>query len=219
MQSDVGAQARELPLFPLNVVLFPNQSLPLHIFEPRYRIMIQRCMDNKEPFGVVLALDESRIADIGTATMITQMERMEDGRMDINTLGTERFRVQNWSVGADGYLIGNVVDYPFAEPEPPDETLVRRVTQRMRRYLRLLAKSNGMRFQVDQFPSNASQLAIFSAIALQIEIEEKQALLEQASVAELLTLEDDILADEIKILYVMSNVIQPPQDDFIFSRN
>ena len=219
MQSDVGAQARELPLFPLNVVLFPNQSLPLHIFEMRYRIMIKRCIDNKEPFGVVLAFDESHIADIGTATMITQMERMEDGRMDINTVGTERFRIKNWDVGADGYLIGQVVDYPFSEQEPPEDALVKRVTQRMRRYLKLLAKSNGMRFQVDQFPSNASQLAIFSAIALQIEIEEKQALLEQASVAELLRLEDEILADEIKILHVMSNVIEPPQDEFMFSRN
>ena len=51
------ADVMELPLFPLNVVLFPGQTLPLHIFEPRYRIMIQRCIEQSQPFGVVLAQD------------------------------------------------------------------------------------------------------------------------------------------------------------------
>ena len=52
------AEVVELPLFPLNVVLFPGQTLPLHIFEPRYRAMIQRCIENDTPFGVLLAQDD-----------------------------------------------------------------------------------------------------------------------------------------------------------------
>ncbi len=218
MQDDVSA--RELPLFPLNVVLFPNQNLPLHIFEPRYRIMIQRCIDNKEPFGVVLAMSEDHLADVGTAALVTDVDKLPDGHMEINTVGTERFKIKDWVVGDDGYLIGTIVDYPFdLDEEPPAQELVDGVVQRMKRYLRLLAKTNGLSFQVDRFPEDARQLAIFTAIALQLDLEEKQELLEQENVADLLEVEDEILNEEVKLLSVMSKVIQPPQDEFIFSRN
>lgn len=214
------AEVREMPLFPLNVVLFPNQNLPLHIFEPRYRIMIKRCIDNKEPFGVVLAWTEANIANVGTACMISKVERLPDGRMDINTIGTQRFQVRDWQVSGDGYLIGSVVDYPFVNQILPEtQLLATRVIQRMRRYLKLLAQDNGMSFQVDSFPTDSQQLAIFTAIALQIELDEKQELLEQASVTDLLHMEDAILKDEVKLLSVMAHVIKPPQDEHIFSRN
>ena len=217
MQDDVTA--RELPLFPLNVVLFPNQNLPLHIFEQRYRVMIQRCIDNKEPFGVVLAMSEDHLADVGTAALVTDVDKLPDGRMEINTVGTQRFKIKDWVVGEDGYLIGTIVDYPFDLQEPPAQDLVDGVVRRMKRYLRLLAKTNGLSFQVDSFPEDARQLAIFTAIALQLDLEEKQELLEQENVTDLLEVEDEILTEEVKLLSVMSKVIQPPQDEFIFSRN
>lgn len=217
MPDDVSA--RELPLFPLNVVLFPSQSLPLHIFEQRYRIMIQRCIENKEPFGVVLALSENHMADVGTAALVTDVDRLPDGRMEINTVGTVRFKIKDWVMGADGYLIGTIVDYPLdAEAQAPRD-LAERVVLRMRRYLKLLAQTNGWSFQVDRFPEDAHQLAISTAIALQLDLEEQQELLEQACVVDLLKVEDEILAEEVKLLSVMSQVIQPPQDEFIFSRN
>ncbi|NJM39751.1 MAG: hypothetical protein HC853_02750 [Anaerolineae bacterium] len=217
MPDDVSA--RELPLFPLNVVLFPNENLPLHIFEMRYRIMIQRCIENKEPFGVVLALSENHLAPVGTAALVTDVDRLPDGRMKINTVGTERFRIKDWVVGNDGYLIGTIVDYPFDLEMPPTQELTQRVVRRMKRYLQLLAETNDMSFQVDRFPEDPCQLAVSTAIALQLDLEEKQELLEQTRVADLLKYEDDILAEEIKLLWVMSKVIQPPQDEFIFSRN
>ena len=217
MQDDVSA--RELPLFPLNMVLFPNQNFGLHIFEPRYRIMIQRCIDNKEPFGVVLAIDENQIMDVGTAVLVTDVDRLPDGSMDINVVGTERFQIRDWVVGDEGFLIGNIVDYPFDVSGPPANDLVERVVGRMKRYMKLLAKTNGLSFQVDRFPEDARQLAIFTAIALQLDLEEKQELLEQEQVTDLLEVENEILTEEIKLLWVMSNVIQPPQDEFIFSRN
>ena len=65
MQTDV----MELPLFPLNVVLFPGQTLPLHIFEQRYRIMVERCIENQEPFGVVLAAFLMGALDAGASRM------------------------------------------------------------------------------------------------------------------------------------------------------
>lgn len=82
-----------LPLFPLDLVLFPGTPLPLHIFEPRYREMVGECLAQKAPFGVVRVKDEG-IADIGcTAEIVTVTKKYEDGRMDIVTQGLERFEV------------------------------------------------------------------------------------------------------------------------------
>jgi Lon protease-like protein len=82
-----------LPLFPLDLVLFPGASLPLHIFEPRYREMISECLEQKKSFGVVRAKEEG-VAEIGcTAEVITVARKYPDGRMDIVTEGRERFEV------------------------------------------------------------------------------------------------------------------------------
>ena len=82
-----------LPLFPLDVVLFPGTPLPLHIFEPRYREMIAECLDRKKSFGVVRAKEEG-VAEIGcTAEIITVTKKYPDGRLDIVTEGRERFEV------------------------------------------------------------------------------------------------------------------------------
>ncbi len=86
-----------LPLFPLDVVLFPGTPLPLHIFEPRYREMISECLDRKMSFGVVRAKEEG-VAEIGcTAEIITVTRKYPDGRLDIVTEGRERFEVMQVS--------------------------------------------------------------------------------------------------------------------------
>jgi Lon protease-like protein len=82
-----------LPLFPLDLVLFPGTPLSLHIFEPRYREMISECMDQKKLFGVVRAKEDG-VAEIGcTAEIITLTKKYPDGRMDIMTEGRQRFEV------------------------------------------------------------------------------------------------------------------------------
>ena len=83
-----------IPIFPLEAVLFPSVSLPLHIFEPRYQEMTGLCLDNKEEFGVVLQNEEG-IAAVGcTAEIIEVLKKYEDGRMDILTVGRSVFRVE-----------------------------------------------------------------------------------------------------------------------------
>ncbi|HJX95333.1 MAG TPA: LON peptidase substrate-binding domain-containing protein [Candidatus Acidoferrum sp.] len=82
-----------IPLFPLNVVLLPGADLPLHIFEPRYLEMVERCLKEKSEFGVLLALPKG-VARVGcTAEIIEVAKRHEDETMDILTVGRERFRV------------------------------------------------------------------------------------------------------------------------------
>jgi Lon protease-like protein len=82
-----------LPLFPLDLVLFPGGPLPLHIFEPRYREMVSECLVRTKPFGVVRAKEEG-IAETGcTAEIISVLKKYDDGRLDIVTQGRERFEV------------------------------------------------------------------------------------------------------------------------------
>ncbi|HET8667990.1 MAG TPA: LON peptidase substrate-binding domain-containing protein, partial [Terriglobales bacterium] len=82
-----------VPIFPLDLVLFPGQPLPLHIFEPRYKEMIVQCLAQKAPFGIVRAKDDA-IAEVGcTAEIIALTKRYDDGRMDIETAGRRRFEV------------------------------------------------------------------------------------------------------------------------------
>jgi Lon protease-like protein len=82
-----------LPLFPLDVVLFPGIPLPLHIFEPRYKEMIGECRANQAPFGVVRAL-ENGIAEIGcTAEIVAITKEYPDGRLDLISQGLNRFEI------------------------------------------------------------------------------------------------------------------------------
>jgi Lon protease-like protein len=82
-----------LPLFPLQVVLFPGMALPLHIFEPRYKEMIGELLAEKRLFGIVRALNNG-IAEVGcTAEIVEVVKTYEDGRLDIVTQGQTRFEV------------------------------------------------------------------------------------------------------------------------------
>ena len=91
-----------IPLFPLNVVLLPGATLPLHIFEPRYRQMVRHCLDEKCEFGVLLALPKG-IVRVGCTAQVTEvLKRYNDGRMDIVTVGRSPFRITQL-VNADAY--------------------------------------------------------------------------------------------------------------------
>lgn len=208
MQTDV----MELPLFPLNAVLFPGQALPLHIFEPRYRVMIQRCVDNDEPFGVVLAQedDPDDPYSVGTIAHITQMEKLPDGRLNIMTYGVERFLISAVRMGEDGYLIGDVTPYPFGEEAKPPRGVKRAVSRLLKRYLALLETTNGVELEYEKVPRNSGALAVFAAIALQLSLEEKQELLSLESVSELLTREAEILTEEVLFLGIMAK--SPPPE-------
>ena len=81
-----------LPLFPLEVVLFPGTKLPLHIFEPRYRLMIGEAIDGHSQFGIILAR-ETKLARFGCAAMVERVtKRHNDGRFDIDMRAWQRFQ-------------------------------------------------------------------------------------------------------------------------------
>jgi uncharacterized protein len=90
------------PMFPLGTVLFPHALLPLHVFEPRYRALTQRCLEGDKEFGVVLIERGHEVGggdvrfDVGTVARIVQAGQFEDGRWMLVTVGVQRFRVVEW---------------------------------------------------------------------------------------------------------------------------
>ena len=107
----------DIPLFPLNVVLMPGAPLPLHIFEERYKQMVNECLEQESEFGMVLA-DESGTRQVGcTARIVELVERYEDGRMLILVEGSRRFRLNNVLTGKP-YYVGEI-DF-FEEEEEED---------------------------------------------------------------------------------------------------
>jgi ATP-dependent Lon protease len=82
-----------IPLFPLSMVLFPGQAVPLHIFEPRYRLMTRQCIDTRSPFGIVF-VHAGNIAQTGCSALIVKtLKEYDDGRSDILTVGQKAFHL------------------------------------------------------------------------------------------------------------------------------
>lgn len=105
-----------IPLFPLNVVLLPGMALPLHIFEPRYKAMIARCISESIEFGLVLVL-ENNLAQVGcTAEIVQKLKEYPDGRMDIMTEGRSVFELNELIQEKEYYEAS--VRYLADNPEP-----------------------------------------------------------------------------------------------------
>jgi Lon protease-like protein len=105
----------DIPLFPLNVVLLPGAPLPLHIFEERYKQMVNECLESESEFGMILA-DESGTRRVGcTARIVELVERYEDGRMLILVEGSRRFKLNNILTGRPYYM--GEIEYLEEEPE------------------------------------------------------------------------------------------------------
>lgn len=108
------AETTDLPLFPLNTVLFPRGPLPLRIFEPRYVDMVKRCMRESACFGVVLVQGGAEVgqvagfADVGTTARIVDFNLLPDGLLGLTCQGERRFRVQRRWREADGLNMGAV---------------------------------------------------------------------------------------------------------------
>ena len=149
---------RELPLFPLpDVVLFPQEVLPLHIFEPRYRMLLSTAMDEDRRFGVVRWDPQSKkMADVGCCAEIIHCQTQEEGRSNIVTMGQQRFRVLD-IVREAPFRVGLVTwieDDPDSDAKSLSE-LADRVGQALRDVVELTAKLIG---KPAQLPSDIPDL-------------------------------------------------------------
>jgi len=118
----------ELGLFPLPIVLVPTERIPLHIFEPRYRELIDDCVENGEEFGLVLSTGDGAVHEIGTRAAVAQvLEVLEDGSMNIVVEGGERFRLLELTSGRS--FTTGVVEAVEDDDEPPFDGDVERATE------------------------------------------------------------------------------------------
>src|ERR1051326_8518610 len=194
----MGESSFELPLFPLNVVLFPGMVLPLHIFEPRYRLMIRRCIEEKSPFGVVLVQPDSPEGEehphqIGTLASIMTAECLEDGRFNLLTEGKKRFRILEERHNHP-FLMALVEEFDDARSEPEAlEVLQRKATDLFRRYIRVMLAVAGKEQLRLELPTDAEGLSYLIGYCLDLSDAEKQQLLELTSTIGRLELEIAIL--------------------------
>jgi Lon protease-like protein len=200
-----------LPLFPLRLVLFPGQVLPLHVFEPRYRLMINQCVEEELPFGVVLMREDTPDwreyngdvelpHEIGTTAHIRRMERLADGRLNIITLGLHRFRVRKLRFDRP-FLQGEVETFPLAGVVGSHETKL--VSRLLQGYIKLLSQVLDSEIDLEEVPDDPHSLAYLTAGALQIPWDEKQSLLETPNLPELLRVERTLLGKETMMLGFM----------------
>jgi Lon protease-like protein len=201
----------ELPLFPLNTVLFPGQVLPLHIFEERYRLMIRRCLAEDAPFGVVLIQSGREVGEsaephtVGTIARIIESTHLPDGTMNIVTVGTERFRIHRL-IHDQPYLRGEVEIFPLEQQEDPTKltAMTGRVREQVKRYISLIADAAGLQIQIEEIPEAPEQVGYLAAVALQVDNREKQELLGCSSLTRILATELALLSRENTLLTWMA---------------
>lgn len=211
----------EIPLFPLNLVLFPGMPLPLHVFEERYKEMVQLCLDERRPFGVVLirsgVAEGGPTADpyeVGCLAEIVEVQRLEDGRLLLMTIGQERFRILSLSHDRP-YLMGTVEELPFAQEA--DKQLAQataRLSPLVLEYLQILARSGRVEFDPTQMPTDPEDLLYLAATALQVETAQKQAFLENQVASSAMNQIATLYNRELRYLRLM-----PTEDQGIFSLN
>ena len=187
---------RELPLFPLpEVVLFPSRPLPLHIFEYRYRIMMNTILENDRRFGV-LSIDPAtgEIAEYGCCAEILHFQRLPDDRMKMLTFGQQRFRVLEY-VREKPYRVGLV---EWVEDQPATEDLnpiATEVAELLRNVVHLSAKLTSQKIELpDDLPDSPTELSYWVASNLYGVASEQQALLEMQNTLERLQREQEILS-------------------------
>jgi ATP-dependent Lon protease len=100
-----------IPIFPLKLVVFPNSKYPLHIFEPRYKKMINKCLEDDSGFGIVASFGK-KISDVGVYVKISDiLKKYQNGELDIIVTGINRFLIKNTTLHQDGYYISEIEKY------------------------------------------------------------------------------------------------------------
>jgi len=199
-----------LPLFPLGTVLFPGSFLPLHIFEPRYRLLVRRCIEGTRPFGIVLIRSGSEVGGaaephgIGTVARIVAVSPLPDGRSYVVTHGERRFALEGVVSDAEPYLVGRV---RYLD-EPEGDGVAERVAEALDALggylLAVLAVTEDERAEraLAEGLKDAGPVDVAYRIAgsLAVDAAERQSLLELGTAADRLGAEARILRRETDLL-------------------
>ena len=220
--------AASLPLFPLNVPLVPGLVLPLHVFEPRYRQLVSDLLavpdEDAREFGIVGIRDGrslerdgmNALFPVGVSTILRQVEPLDDGRFDIVTTGSRRFRVV--SIDTSTPLVRAEVDFLDEVTSPADEPLAASVAQAFRAYRIVLggqvdeaADDDGLSGSDDStgggeedLPDDPTVMSFLVTAAMVLPPAERQSLLAAETVAQRLRLAMTLLRRECAVIATLS---------------
>lgn len=217
------AHTTSLPLFPLALVLFPGMELPLHIFEERYKRMINLCLREDRPFGVVLAgaataePGQHRTYPVGTAAHIRGATRFPDGCMNIVTRGKQRFRIHALAWDLE-YAVGEVEWLPEHSGEVG--TLRSQAERRWNAFHKYIAHLTNEPYDPTTLPAAPDAAAYRLAATLPLANVEKQSLLEASDTASRLREIVRLIDREHGILKYLTEphpeAFEPPDDSAVF---
>lgn len=202
---------QRLPLFPLGLVLFPGLVLPLHVFEERYRILVRELLalpEAERSFGVVTIRQGREVGadgvtalhDVGCTAHLRRADEHEDGRFDIVTTGTTRFRLRGLAHDQP-YLVGEV-DLIDDELGPAAEAslLDRAVRTAYLDYLAALVEAGADAMEMPPLPSESLVLSYLVAATVVVDLDDRQALLAQEDGTQRLRSELALLRRESRLL-------------------
>lgn len=217
-----------LPLFPLNTPLVPGLVLPLHVFEPRYRGLVAELLaepdEEAREFGIIAVRDghdvgrdgQSALYEVGVATVLREADALPDGRYDIVTTGTRRFRLLRLDASAP--LLRGEVEFLEDQSDPSDAVISRQVVRQFLRYRVALSGQVPDAVEVDEavdaameeddseLPDDPTVLSYLVTAAMVIPVHERQALLASASTADRLLRARTLLARETALITALSAV-------------
>jgi Lon protease-like protein len=186
----MGERLESFPLFPLGIVLLPEEVVPLHIFEDRYKLMVGECLEQEREFGIVW-LSDSGLRDVGCTAIITELlETMDDGRMNILVRGEEPFRLMR-RIEELPYPAGDVelLDDDGVEPTPDA------LAEARERYAGLVERLADSRPEAEQL----EQLGAYGiAATIDFALDAKQSLLESRSEEERLRMLSELIDAAMK---------------------
>ena len=220
-----------LPLFPLSTVLFPGMRLPLHIFEERYRLLVTQLRNQPEPrrFGVIAirtgrevgAGGVAALHEVGCVADVREITPHPDGRFDLATVGTERFRLLRVDDSLP-YLQGEVELVKDEVPSDAGEAeafAVSRAQAGFRAYLNALADRGGGVISVADLPDEPVLLSYVVGAAMIIDLPERQSLLAAPTALDRLRLERSLLVRETAMLRATTSRPAPDYEYEQFSQN
>lgn len=189
-----------LPLFPLKIVFFPGEIIPLHIFEDRYKSLVDNCVKNKTNFGIVLIEDGKENSEdivpynIGTEAEIMQCIELQDGRFYIFVNGKRRFRIDRFDYSKK-YLSGRIkwLQESVQDVNKEVEKLAFSLASDYVKYLRSLNST----FKIELNSENVDLLSYQIAQVLDLSNEERQKILETKSTEERLQIEIQVMRQYI----------------------
>ena len=188
---------RELPLFPLpDVVLFPQQLLPLHIFESRYRMLLQSVLESDKRFGIVRINPQTgAMAEVGCCAEVLQHQTTEDGRSYIVSLGQQRFRLLNITRETPyrTAMVSWIEDAPIQDQDSLN-TLHKQVHSALTDVVSLTAKLQTREVELpEDLPELPRELSFWIGAHLDQAADEQQSLLELTDTVERLQRQFDML--------------------------